>query len=368
MKQLYVIVLLLVCQGARAQQLPQFTLEGRVRDEVTLNPIPNVNVYLAGTTRGDATDLQGNFALRNIPAGMYELVVSMVGYERRIYRVRLFEQPREQFDARIRETPIATQQVEITANDPKEWRAALEHFTDLLFGNTELGRECRILNPEIIDFDWNHETNKFAATAREPLIVENRALGYKLTFVLQLFSEDDRILKYGGATHFLQLVSADPDEMKQWELNRKKAYYGSIRHFCIALIEDKLEQSGFRISLMDQMPKTQAEREIRQPATRADVLKAGQYSFERRIAFNNFLRVEYLSETPESGFYDFWTRQIGWREGVDARHQTSWLQLDYLDVRMNLEGHLYDPFNMKTYGYWSYERLGEWLPSEYRPE
>jgi len=359
---------MLMCHVAEGRQLPLLSLEGRVRDDVTFNPIPNVNVYLSGTTRGAATDANGNFILRNIPAGMYELVVSMVGYERRIYRVKLFEQPSEEFDARLTETPIETAQIEVTAEDPREWRESLERFTDLLFGNTEFGLQCRLLNPEVVNFNWNRETNRFEASAQEPLIIENRALGYKLTFVLQLFNEEGRILRYGGATHFLQLASTDPDEMKQWELNRRKAYNGSIRHFCIALIEDKLEQSGFRISLMNQIPKTQSERAVRQPATRADVLKAGQFPFERRIAFNNFLRVEYLGESPGSGFYDFWTRQIGWREGVDARHQTSWLQLDYLDVRMNLEGHLYDPFNMKTYGYWSYERLGEWLPMEYKPD
>lgn len=368
MKQLCSIILFLfVYQGARAQEVPLFSLEGRVRDDITLNPIPNVNVYLAGTTRGAASDVQGYFVLRNIPAGMYELVVSMVGYERRIYRVRLFEQPREKFDARLKEAPVVTEQVEVTARDPAEWREALERFNDLLFGNTEFGMQCRILNPEIIDFNWNRDANRFEATAREPLIIENRSLGYRLTFALQLFVEDGRVLKYGGATHFLQLDSANPGEMNQWEMNRKKAFRGSIRHFCVALMGDKLEQEGFRISLMDQIPKTQTERTVRQPAGAADVLKSGLYPFERILAFDQYLRVEYLGESPESGFFDFWTRQIGWREGVDPKHQTSWLQLDYLDVRMNLEGHIYDPFNMKTYGYWSYERLGEWLPMEYRP-
>jgi len=368
MKQLCVFaLLLLVCQGARTQQLPHFTLEGRVRDDVTLNPIPNVNVYLSGTTRGTATDANGNFVLKNIPAGMYELVVSMVGYERRIYRIRLFEQPPEKFDARLKETPIETAQIEVTAEDPREWRESLERFTDILFGNTEFGLQCRILNPEVVDFNWNRETNRFEASAREPLIIENRALGYRLTFALQIFNEDGRILRYGGATHFLQLNSTDPDEMKLWEMNRSRAFHGSIRHFCIALIENNLEQSGFVISLMHQIPKTQTERVVRQVVTRDDILRDGQFPFERRMAFDHYLRVEFLGESPEYRFFDFWTRQVGWREGVDSKHQTSWLQLDFLDIRMNLEGHLYDPFNMKTYGYWSYERLGEWLPMEYRP-
>lgn len=36
-------------------------------------------------------------------------------------------------------------------------------------------------------------------------------------------------------------------------------------------------------------------------------------------------------------------------------------------LRMTTAGRLFDPYALKTYGYWSFERIGEWLPMEYNP-
>lgn len=359
-------VVILICQSAIAQS-PVISLDGRVVDEQTLQPLPNVNVYLAGTTRGTSTDLDGKFSLANIPPGMYDLVVSMVGYGRQIYRVKLFEQSAQPFDARLKETPITTAHVEVTARDPVEWRASLEHFSHLLFGKTEFGRQCRILNPEVIDFQWNRESNRFEATAREPLRIVNLSLGYNLTFVLQTFLEEGLVLRYGGAAHFAPLNPGNDSQRSEWGRNRRRAYQGSLRHFFLALIADSLNQSGFRVSQMQRIPGSH-ERVVREPVKRNDIFRDGQFPFEKTLEFDRFLCVEFTGESPEPGFANFWSAQVGRSQNVDLFHQISWLQLDFSDVRMNIEGHVYDPYSFRTYGYWSYERLGEWLPLDYRPD
>ena len=43
-------------------------------------PLFGVNVYLEGTQLGDATDLDGNFEINNIPAGTYTVIVRFLGY------------------------------------------------------------------------------------------------------------------------------------------------------------------------------------------------------------------------------------------------------------------------------------------------
>lgn len=55
------------------------TVKGKVLDE-NGNSISNVNVEIEGTTLGDETNSYGEFFLRNVPRGKYNLKVSYVGY------------------------------------------------------------------------------------------------------------------------------------------------------------------------------------------------------------------------------------------------------------------------------------------------
>ena len=59
------------------------SITGTIIDIQTQEPLPFVNVvvkYGNGTVKGTTTDLDGNFALRGVPAGEYTIIVSSVGY------------------------------------------------------------------------------------------------------------------------------------------------------------------------------------------------------------------------------------------------------------------------------------------------
>jgi hypothetical protein len=59
-------------------------IEGVVADSATGERIPGANVILRGTNRGAATNNNGFYLIASVPAGTYELVVSAVGYQRRV--------------------------------------------------------------------------------------------------------------------------------------------------------------------------------------------------------------------------------------------------------------------------------------------
>ena len=56
-------------------------ISGTVTDAASGEPLPGVNVVVDGTTRGAATDLEGEYFILNVPPGRYELRASMIGYE-----------------------------------------------------------------------------------------------------------------------------------------------------------------------------------------------------------------------------------------------------------------------------------------------
>lgn len=64
--------------GAQAQQ-PQIT--GRVTAEDVSQPLSDVRVIVLGTSVFTVTNAQGNFTLRGLPAGSYEVRVLRVGYQ-----------------------------------------------------------------------------------------------------------------------------------------------------------------------------------------------------------------------------------------------------------------------------------------------
>jgi TonB-dependent receptor len=58
------------------------TMRGKVVESGSQGPLPGANVLLQGTNFGAAADINGNFVIRNIPAGEYTIAISYIGYER----------------------------------------------------------------------------------------------------------------------------------------------------------------------------------------------------------------------------------------------------------------------------------------------
>jgi iron complex outermembrane receptor protein len=56
------------------------TVQGRVVDKTTREGIVGANVIVGGTMSGTATDIDGNFAIIDVPMGTIKIVVSVIGY------------------------------------------------------------------------------------------------------------------------------------------------------------------------------------------------------------------------------------------------------------------------------------------------
>ena len=57
------------------------TISGFVRDDATGEPISYANVFLAETSLGSATNVDGYFVITNVPFGSYQLLASMIGFK-----------------------------------------------------------------------------------------------------------------------------------------------------------------------------------------------------------------------------------------------------------------------------------------------
>ncbi len=78
-----VIIISMLFVGTAAAQDQVGKITGQVVDQETGEPLPGATVMLEGTTTGTRTDLDGNFTIPNVPVGTYNVVISMIGYNRK---------------------------------------------------------------------------------------------------------------------------------------------------------------------------------------------------------------------------------------------------------------------------------------------
>ena len=68
----------------RAQQTGE--IHGKILDSTTVEPLVGATVVLNGTTLGGAADIDGQFVVRRVPPGTYDLRVSMIGYAGKVVK------------------------------------------------------------------------------------------------------------------------------------------------------------------------------------------------------------------------------------------------------------------------------------------
>ncbi|UCE07936.1 MAG: carboxypeptidase-like regulatory domain-containing protein, partial [bacterium] len=208
-------------------------------------PLFNVNVFLANTTRGDATDKDGIYLIENIPPGAYDLVFSMMGYNLEIVQVQFIAPKVVKYNRKLQPRVLKGKEIQVVASEPKEWRKNLQKFIEEFIGSTENAKKCKILNPEVLDFQVVKEKEKFIAATDSTLVIENRSLGYRLHIILDTFRISKDSLIYATYPRYEELIPQDENESKKWMENRHRTYEGSFRHFLSALARGVLEQEDF---------------------------------------------------------------------------------------------------------------------------
>ena len=88
---------------------------GMVADSTTGEPLPGANVFLEGTGMGDASDINGEYQISNVPAGSYSLITSYIGYETKTHIIQLKEGEDLIFNIELTAVILSTEAVIITA-------------------------------------------------------------------------------------------------------------------------------------------------------------------------------------------------------------------------------------------------------------
>lgn len=107
-----IILLLIYVLVAAAQAFAQGSIKGRITSSG--RGIPFAAIGVVNTSLGTAADVNGNFILKNVPAGTYELKVTAVGFESLSHKLEVEDGKEIVWNPVIKETGLGLGEVVIT--------------------------------------------------------------------------------------------------------------------------------------------------------------------------------------------------------------------------------------------------------------
>lgn len=332
----------------------QATISGTVIADDSGKPLPGVNVYLSGTSIGSSTDKTGEFHIETDETGNFNLVLSFVGFKKQVIPIKITTSTSLEKNIRLEERVTEMQEVEVKTSN-RTWKHRYEIFSEQFLGKTELADHATIENPWVLNFKENG--NMLIATAKQPLKITNRALGYKMHVELVMFKWP-KYKDQGGAykiyPKFELMKPASTSQEVEWKEARIRSYKGSYQHFLKSIYEDKISSNGFTIKnsyYLNSLSEGKIEYELNHRPGLAQNLKNNLKGFE----LEQILEVEY------SSFIDF---QIdGKEESIRVEKETGIgpnTKSGYFFVTE--KGALLNPLSVKTYGDWARERVANRVP------
>lgn len=358
MKIIHIILAILFCLDAGAQNT--FSVFGKIVDSTTQQPMPGASAFCPNTTYGTVSNNDGLFFLR-LPPGGYDLVISYTGYIKKIIRLSSGNLPGDTLKVELSKEDKALAEVAVVGSNevPNGWQKYGQFFLDNFLGTTPNAAQCMIKNPEALRFFFSKKRNRLRVSARENVIVMNYALGYEINYQLDSFTYEynTNISQFTGYPLFKEIDTL-PAVMDQWKKNRSRTYLGSRLHFMRALYDSVAGQEGFVVEKIGDDPASITGTPI------TDLYDTALYvkdTSDLEILWKGKYRVSYKRVPPDRTYLE------EFKLPASARVQVSVADVsDSFIIEKN--GYFYDQGDIINSGYWSWKKLAEVLPYDYKFE
>ncbi|WP_316831009.1 carboxypeptidase-like regulatory domain-containing protein [Pedobacter aquatilis] len=406
MKQLILFCsLIFLSVSAFAQQ--SFTLSGIVKDKRG-ETLPGVGVYVSGYKIATVTDDNGKYSF-NLKPGNYDILVQSIGFKALTQNIIISDKA---LTANFVLEQDAVQLSEVTIKPDPNREGYIRMFTDFFIGTTPNAAQCKIINPNVLIIDYSNDDSKLTVKTNQFLIIENKALGYRIKYQLNNFEFDNKskIIYYEGYPYYEDLKGGK-GQLKRWAAKREIAYRGSTQHFFNSLYNGTSKNEGFIINkLIKQVDKTRPPdslinlklkqfRSLAQSSGKITLSVGGNDSLNywakqknkpkemsilsraevlpdtlvkkynesiKGINFTDILYVVYTKEREDP----LYANRIGMsvsRPLDMPDYQVSLINLQVAPVYFYENGGTYNPRSMLFQGYWSWEKIADSVPLDYVP-
>ncbi|QKJ29590.1 carboxypeptidase-like regulatory domain-containing protein [Mucilaginibacter mali] len=372
------------------------SITGKVIRMDNKSPMAKASVFLSNSSYGTITNDDGTFTLSGLKPGQYELVVTSVGFEDFNKTIMVPRDAKEPVRVDVEMIVKTTQLHEVVITTPENWKRNYEQFVKLFLGESANAKKCKILNPHSLSF-LNHKAKQsLEAWSDEFIEIENKALGYKVKFLLKEFNYNgiDNIISWEGKILFNELPGS-VSQKKQWEEKRNDIYYGSNMHFFRSLQNAKLSEDGFAVMILERKPNPNRPQQemlmkkinfwgqnnidsankyrrlynlpkydenlIRQPLKETDIARATEQPGVFVIGFPEHLYVMYTKKREEEYMADIY------RPLDMPNYQVSIITLHTQYSMFDMNGSIISTPPPLFEGTWSKNKVAELLPVDYVP-
>ncbi len=304
-------------------------IRGTILDRNTKSKIDFATIYISGTYLGTHSDKDGNFELDISKYASLPLTISALGY----YSVSLTK-----FSASdpniIYLTPKVFELGEVVIKDKSlkiKRKTNLKQFKIAVLGSTPNAWQCEIINENDITFNYNSDKDTLKAFASKPILIENRSLGYRITYFLDKFElyKRKQSIYFTGNIIFNEDLPNDKSQKQLCEVRRKKAYLGSRMHFIRALWSNTLDANGFAIKNSVNQELYYNNIVIQEDS----LIKCIRYSYKLGICYNSTNPTSYIILNGKKACFDkngyFDPSVLEWAGQMAKQRIADWLPYEY---------------------------------------
>ena len=328
---------------------------------------------MAGTKIITTCDAEGQFHLDKVSPGSYELVAKMIGFTSQTVPVIL---KNNSLTLNLTLKTKVNSLNEVTISFDPNWNDHYDQFKQKFLGTTPNSGKCKILNPNILHFHYSKRSKNLSATAEDFIIIENDALGYKISYLLNNFEYNDstHIVKYQGSPSFQEMTPKSDKQLAYWKKNRETAYHGSVTHFLKSIYDGDEYKQGFEVYKIINKPPPGVPYTDDKPIffdqhriLFDSLLTVTDKNF-KSLTYKHCLFVVYVKEREslhikDSGY------QIARPKGSQVPNgQFSMVNLMDASVSIDSNGNFSDPGGLLFEGYMGWEQIADLTPLEYGKE
>lgn len=236
-----------------------YSIKGKITNKETGLAIAGASVFLSNTSYGTVSNNNGYFELKNIRQGKYDIIASFIGFETYNNSLTL-NASIDNLNIQIKEKPKELEGVVVRQYLKNGWEQWGTFFIQSFIGTSALGLQCKLKNPEVLKFSHMKKDGLLYVDAMEPLLVENKALGYEIRYQMESFvyNFNTKALFYAGYPLFIEM-EGNKSKQNKWEKARAYAYEFSCLRFLRSVFRNRLVEDGYEIYRMDRIPNVEKQ-------------------------------------------------------------------------------------------------------------
>lgn len=338
-----------------------YSISGTVVNASTGLPLPVTSVFAQNTTIGTVTNADGSFAI-NLPAGGFDLVFSYTGYKTETRRVSAAD-VNTKIEIKLAEKEKELEAVSVVSSN--EVINGMEKygsfFKEEFIGKTENAKNCTIENPEVLHFFFSKRKNRLKITATEQLIIKNNALGYILKYALDSFTYEYKTdVSIFTGFPFYENIVGDSAQTEKWKQARELSYKGSSLHFMRSLYNKTLKEEKFDVQFVINVMGKEEAIKLKDIYTAIDYNKDDSTQTVEILPNQPNVGVLYMAAKPNAAYL------------LENKNEPKNFRFSILAFKPNetlvieQNGYCYDQNDIAISGYWSWEKIADQLPYDYK--